>query len=1264
MLKNLAISLVLFLGAQLVCAQDFLKIPASDYPISQAGVPTFSTQIDLGAAASQEDVSFELVYPEFKELSAGEVRMLRAQKMSFGPTVRIDYTEGISRKHRMADVSFVPIVVRNGKWYRVTSGKLQVNRKASAAASVQPSAVSDDRYAENSVLASGRWAKIRVSEEGIYELTAKDLKNMGFSDISRVKVYGYGGNPISPTFTFSGSNALIDDLCEIATFRKGNSLLFFAEGTTEWSWLYASGVWGRSKNIFSNYSYYFVTEGDNPLTIGEGESPAVTYDTFDFTMGHAIHEKDEFAWYEGGAEFFEAYDYINGNSQNYTLNLPNLLPDNTGRLSVAFSAGSPLRSSTLTTTLNETNLGSLTIASYSSLTESAREGRANYATTFTEEKNKVNLELTANTAGHLNYLIASYPRKLSGDDDAYAFIPITAKAYVYYTNQGRPATLSIDRATSGTQVWQIGRGNEPTVRYSGVLAGDQLTVDVPNNQYRYVIVDTNRSYPAPTYVGQVANQNLHADASYDMVIILPESGKMTQAADRLAKRHEAEGLRIKQVTADKLYNEFSSGTPHVAAYRRYMKMLYDKAASEEDMPKYLLLFGDCNWDNRFITMSGDPKDYLLAYEVSQTSRTTNISIGTMEDFATDDYFGYLDDGEGGNMASRDKIDIGIGRFLCHDAATANTLVDKTLNYMDNQHTGMWKNDIYMLADYGDNNLHMRDSESASEVIRSVNHNLVINKVFWDTYSITSTATGNTFPQVTEALRKDLKKGALVFNYVGHGDPNQISHAKLLTKSDFEAATDGNMPLWVFASCEITPYDQQISDLGRATLYNKNGGTVALVCANRSVQASANKPMNMEYIRYVLSRDSNGKVNTLGEAMRLAKNRLISNNLDITSNKLKYALLGDPALSLAIPSQAVVLDEINGEALDAYSLTQLKAGQVAEFSGHINLPDGLNVDENFNGILTARIYDQEVMITCKRNDPGTTSPMTYQTRPNKIYEGDAKVENGRFTLSFIVPRNISYSDNPARIVFYAISDDKQSEVNGTNEGFFLKGTELSGEDDQEGPAINMYLNEPDFTDGSIVALDPTLIVELDDLSGINFNGISIGHDIELVIDNNLDQIITLNDYFSYDLGSLTTGTISFPLTGLEPGWHTLTLRAWDLLDNASMQTIRFYVQAGVGSGFDINAIQDAAGSSVQLTVSFGAPSESGNLGIDVYDVAGRRVWFNRQYIAAGSTYYSATWNLDDYGHRAVPSGVYIYKATLEGSKTKAKTKGKKMLLKRP
>ena len=114
----------------------------------------------------------------------------------------------------------------------------------------------------------------------------------------------------------------------------------------------------------------------------------------------------------------------------------------------------------------------------------------------------------------------------------------------------------------------------------------------------------------------------------------------------------------------------------------------------------------------------------------------------------------------------------------------------------------------------------------------------------------------------------------------------------------------------------------------------------------------------------------------------------------------------------------------------------------------------------------------------------------------------------------------------------------------------------------------------------------------------------------------------------------------------------------------MQTIRFYVQAGVGSGFDINAIQDAAGSSVQLTVSFGAPSESGNLGIDVYDVAGRRVWFNRQYIAAGSTYYSATWNLDDYGHRAVPSGVYIYKATLEGSKTKAKTKGKKMLLKRP
>src|SRR3712207_8175174 len=67
----------------------------------------------------------------------------------------------------------------------------------------------------------------------------------------------------------------------------------------------------------------------------------------------------------------------------------------------------------------------------------------------------------------------------------------------------------------------------------------------------------------------------------------------------------------------------SSGTPDATAYKRYLKMLYDKAASETDRPRYLLLLGDAFWDNRMLTAeAGDrrPDDYLLCYESENSDR--------------------------------------------------------------------------------------------------------------------------------------------------------------------------------------------------------------------------------------------------------------------------------------------------------------------------------------------------------------------------------------------------------------------------------------------------------------------------------------------------------------------------------------------------------------------------------------------------------------------------------------------------------------------
>ncbi|MEG1839612.1 MAG: C25 family cysteine peptidase, partial [Bacteroidaceae bacterium] len=83
-----------------------------------------------------------------------------------------------------------------------------------------------------------------------------------------------------------------------------------------------------------------------------------------------------------------------------------------------------------------------------------------------------------------------------------------------------------------------------------------------------------------------------------MIIIVPSLSDFAIQAERLAEVHrKVDKLRVKVVKAEQIYNEFSSGTPDATAYRRLMKMLYDRA-TEETKPKYLLLFGDAAWDNR------------------------------------------------------------------------------------------------------------------------------------------------------------------------------------------------------------------------------------------------------------------------------------------------------------------------------------------------------------------------------------------------------------------------------------------------------------------------------------------------------------------------------------------------------------------------------------------------------------------------------------------------------------------------------------------
>ena len=375
----------------------------------------------------------------------------------------------------------------------------------------------------------------------------------------------------------------------------------------------------------------------------------------------------------------------------------------------------------------------------------------------------------------------------------------------------------------------------------------------------------NTSFPTPEYVYNITNQDHHADDPVNMVIIIPTSQKLLQQAERLADFHRThDNITVRIVPADELYNEFSSGTPDAMAYRRYMKMLYDRATNAQTMPQSLLLFGDCVWDNRMNTNSCrllNPDDYLLAYESENSFSETDC-------YVNDGWFTLMDDGEGTDLLRRDKEDLGVGRFPVTNAIDAKTLVDKTINYALNKNGGSWENVLMFMGDDGNNNIHMRDVNETAESVSSAYPAYQIKKVMWDAYPRVSSATGNTYPEVSAIIKQQQSQGALIMDYAGHGKEDQISHEAVLRLNDFANFTNANLPLWITASCDIMPYDGTIPTIGEAAMLNKKGGSVAFWGTTRTVYAYYNKAINTAFLKHVLS-FTDGRPTTLGEAQRLS-----------------------------------------------------------------------------------------------------------------------------------------------------------------------------------------------------------------------------------------------------------------------------------------------------------------------------------------------------------------------------------------------------------
>ena len=1095
------------------------------------------------------------------------------------------------------------------------------------------------RYASESVLNSGKWVKIQVAEDGIYKLTAADLKKMGFSNLDKVAVYGYGGWPLDEDF----STTYIDDVPEVAVWRSADYLLFYGKGPRKWEYSSSDKSFIHTNNPYSNYGYYFVSEKETTgRTMEKAASAAgatLQVTTFD---DYVLHEEELVSVNSSGRELY-GESFTSTLSRDFTISVPGITNDE-GKATLSFiSRGN----GTITMNVDGNALISGSVSVPSDEYEVARElyrERAWMADKGETVKVNIGYSTTGHKNVHLNYFRLQMKRQLKVYDNYTFFRSLSAR--------GNASRFVIQGADASTLVFDVTDGVNPQQMETS-LNGTELSFSIPASaSLREFVAVKPSQIKAPVTVGEVANQNLHALPQQDMIIIAQPN--FTTQAERLAEAHRTkDNLTVRVVTPESIYNEFSSGTPDATAYRRFMKMFYDRKTSEADAPKYLLLFGDGSFDNRKLTSawkSVDMSNMLLTYQ-------TENSLSS-QSYVIDDYFGFLDDADNKKSLQNKKLCLGIGRFPIRTVEQATQMVDKVISYMENKNTGSWKNNLCFMADDGSNTdgfmtEHMEFADQLAGYVESEHPEFLVNKLYYDAYKKDMTA--GTYPDVRSGLQKLLKDGLLLFNYTGHGGTTALSDEKVLTQTDINQFTYTHLPVWVTATCDFTRFDDLNTSAGEDVFLNKSSGGIALFTTVRVAYSRPNFPINDNVIRNLFERN-NGRRRTLGEVMQATKNTLSS------VYKLGFCLIGDPAVKMAYPEFGMKVTTVNGQAVDGNSIS-FKALEKITVEGEVLDVSGQLVTD-FTGIVNPTVKDSKVTVTCLKNSNKDDTPaFTFTDYPNTIFIGNDSVRNGKFSFTFTVPKDISYSNLQGKMNLYAVDTESGNEAQGNFDNFIVGGTSDTAETDTIGPEIRaLYLNDTTFVDGGQVNTTPYFVAELWDKSGVNITGSSVGHDMMLVIDESTVLSYNLNSYYELLPGEDGTGIVKFPIPALEPGKHTAEFWVWDILNNSTVRTFTFEVVEGLKPFlFDVIATPGIAREQVTFHLMHNRPESRMRVGIMVYDLAGRQLWKHEESGTSGLfENYTVSWDLTSGGARMRP-GVYIYRAAISTDNSKDATKARKFII---
>jgi hypothetical protein len=1217
------------------------------------GLVFFAQWNSNGASADENSVSLSNV--SYETISNSELKDLNRDLLPSNPIYSFYNTNARGKRSYYFEIS--PIINDRGVYKKITSFTIQYNTLLGRS----NYSITNENTISNSVLSSGDWYRFYIEESGVFKLSKNFLSSLGINtnaiDPRTIKLFGNGGRmlPLSNAANYPFDvveNAVSFVGEEDGSFDNNDYILFYGEGPKRYNQESDTNL-----NLYTDRTYYYINvssgNGKRIQTMPEITAAAdLQISTF---QDYQFYEVDLYNLAKLGRKWF-GDDFGIEDQRDYNFEFPNLVTTEPVSFKIAIGAVSEVPTS-MQISVNGNNVSNLTLNAISS--GSVLATGSTFSNSLNISSDAITVSLNYNNSGnpsadaYLDYINIEATRDLIYEGDQLVFknrAVTTVPGVVEYI---------LTNASSVQEIWDItdrfnvsrtfNVDNQSSFSFKAQAGEERLYLAFSNSNVLEPKKDARSTVANQNLKGTIFNNAQGEFQDIDYIILAPD--QFLSQAERLAQiNRDQYNLNVKVVDLQTVYNEFSTGSQDIAALRNFIKYVYDNASTPSKRLKYLCLFGDGSYDY---------KNRIRNNTNLVPSWYSTSSFSLSNSFVSDDFYAMLDANEG-TMNIGDRMDIAVGRILAEDPQRAKDMVDKIDSYYKSESYGSWRNNIVLISDDVDEAWERTLQETTDNLgttLQAQKSFLNVVKIHSDAFEQETSAAGNRYPKVNKAIKDAIEVGALVVNYFGHGGEDGLAKERIFDKFDAQEVNNiCKYNLFVTITCEYTKFDDPNRDTaGEFTFWNKNGGAIALITTTRQISVTVGKDYNETLDDYLFAFGSNDYP-SIGEALRLTK---IDNSVSGSAQKRLVFLIGDPAMKLAFAKPDVRLTRVNDIPI-SQSIDTLKALSYTKLAGEVVDANG-NLMTNYNGTLTATIFDKSIARQTLGNDGIESNNdliiLDFNTLGEVIFKGQASIENGQFEFDFIVPRDIGIPIGNGKVSFYAQTNNPLSNEAGANFDIKIGGINENAPEDNIGPVINLFMNDENFVSGGITNESPNLLAKLQDDNGIN-TASGIGHDITAILDGDETNPIVLNDYYQANVDDYTNGVVSYPFRDLEPGLHTLTLKAWDVYNNSAITEIQFTVY-DKDEELVINNVLNYPNPFVSYTefwFNHNSPDPL-DVSVQIFTVSGKLVRTLNGQTGAGECCNSGSSSLsksiiwdgrDDFGDK-IGKGVYVYKLKVRSNR---------------